>query len=136
MALKSKEWFYKQCIIEVDQNTPFEDLSWDILKKGIVKAAARAGKVATEGEVRTIVTEGGTRGTIVEVNTQTDAKNCGGCGKECPGAANATPYCFVGECHFGCSTGWGDCNAKPEDGCEADLMSDEANCGACRIACR
>jgi elongation factor Ts len=43
-----------------------------ILKKGIVKAAARAGKVATEGEVRTLVTDGGTRGTIVEVNTQTD----------------------------------------------------------------
>ena len=44
----------------------------NILKKGIVKAAARAGKVATEGEVRTVVTDGGTRGTIVEVNTQTD----------------------------------------------------------------
>lgn len=44
----------------------------NILKKGIVKAAARAGKVATEGEVRTVITENGTRGTIVEVNTQTD----------------------------------------------------------------
>ena len=43
-----------------------------ILKKGIVKAAARAGKVATEGEVRTLISENGTRGIIVEVNTQTD----------------------------------------------------------------
>src|SRR5512143_501647 len=43
-----------------------------ILKKGIVKAASRSGKVATEGEVRTLVTDNGTRGTIVEVNTQTD----------------------------------------------------------------
>ncbi len=43
-----------------------------ILKKGIVKAAARSGKVATEGEVRTLISEGGSRGTIVEVNTQTD----------------------------------------------------------------
>jgi elongation factor Ts len=43
-----------------------------ILKKGIVKAAARAGKVATEGEVRTLVSADGKRGTIVEVNTQTD----------------------------------------------------------------
>ena len=43
-----------------------------ILKKGIVKAAARAGKVATEGEVRALVGEGGKRGVIVEVNTQTD----------------------------------------------------------------
>lgn len=43
-----------------------------ILKKGIVKAAARAGKVATEGEVRTLVGNGGKKGVIVEVNTQTD----------------------------------------------------------------
>src|SRR4051812_5522153 len=43
-----------------------------ILKKGIVKAAARAGRVATEGEVRTHVTADGKRGTIVEVNCQTD----------------------------------------------------------------
>lgn len=41
-----------------------------ILKKGIVKAAARAGKVAAEGEVRTLVS--GKRGTIIEVNCQTD----------------------------------------------------------------
>ncbi|CAN5408784.1 translation elongation factor Ts [soil metagenome] len=41
-----------------------------ILKKGIVKAAARAGKIAAEGEVRTLVS--GNRGTIIEVNCQTD----------------------------------------------------------------
>jgi elongation factor Ts len=43
-----------------------------ILKKGIVKAAARAGRVATEGEVCTHVSADGKRGTIVEVNCQTD----------------------------------------------------------------
>ncbi len=43
-----------------------------ILKKGIVKAAARAGKVATEGEVRTWVSDDRTRGVLVEVNCQTD----------------------------------------------------------------
>lgn len=41
-----------------------------ILKKGIVKAASRAGKVAAEGEVATLVE--GKRGVIVEVNCQTD----------------------------------------------------------------
>jgi len=41
-----------------------------ILKKGIVKAASRAGKVAAEGEVRTLVAN--RRGTIIEVNCQTD----------------------------------------------------------------
>jgi elongation factor Ts len=43
-----------------------------ILKKGIVKAAARAGRVASEGEVRTHVSADGKSGTIVEVNCQTD----------------------------------------------------------------
>jgi elongation factor Ts len=43
-----------------------------ILKKGIVKAASREGRVATEGEVRTWVDPEGKRGVIVEVNCQTD----------------------------------------------------------------
>jgi elongation factor Ts len=43
-----------------------------ILKKGIVKAASRAGKIATEGEVRTWVSPDAKRGIIVEVNCQTD----------------------------------------------------------------
>jgi elongation factor Ts len=43
-----------------------------ILKKGIVKAAARAGRVAAEGEVATWIAPGAKRGVIVEVNSQTD----------------------------------------------------------------
>src|SRR5262245_2791874 len=43
-----------------------------ILKKGIVKAASRAGKVATEGEVGTWVSADGKHGVIVEINCQTD----------------------------------------------------------------
>src|SRR5579864_2617680 len=43
-----------------------------ILKKGIVKAAARAGRVASEGEIATWVAPDAKRGVIVEVNSQTD----------------------------------------------------------------
>ena len=43
-----------------------------ILKKGIVKAASRAGKVAAEGEVATWVSPDAKKGVIVEVNCQTD----------------------------------------------------------------
>lgn len=43
-----------------------------ILKKGIVKAAARSGKVATEGQVTTWVSGDHRKGIIVEVNCQTD----------------------------------------------------------------
>jgi elongation factor Ts len=43
-----------------------------ILKKGLVKAASRAGKVAAEGEVATWVSDDQKRGIVVEVNCQTD----------------------------------------------------------------
>ena len=43
-----------------------------ILKKGIVKAAARAGRIAAEGEVHTWISPDAKRGVIVEVNCQTD----------------------------------------------------------------
>ncbi len=43
-----------------------------ILKKGIVKAASRAGKIAAEGEVATWVSPDHKKGVIVEVNCQTD----------------------------------------------------------------
>ncbi|HVU02744.1 MAG TPA: translation elongation factor Ts [Polyangiaceae bacterium] len=43
-----------------------------ILKKGLAKSAKRAGAVATEGEVLTLVSADGKRGVIVDVNIQTD----------------------------------------------------------------
>jgi elongation factor Ts len=43
-----------------------------LLKKGTVKAASRAGRVAAEGEVRTWISADAKKGVIVEVNCQTD----------------------------------------------------------------
>src|SRR5579859_3217902 len=43
-----------------------------ILKKGLAKAASRAGRIATEGEVATWVAPDGKHGVIVEINSQTD----------------------------------------------------------------
>jgi len=43
-----------------------------IMKKGLLKGQAKAGRVASEGEVRTAVDADGRRGVIVEVNCQTD----------------------------------------------------------------
>ena len=43
-----------------------------IFKKGIVKAASRTGRIATEGEVRTWVSADGLSGLIAEINCQTD----------------------------------------------------------------
>jgi hypothetical protein len=45
MALKSKEWFYKQCIIEVDRGSSLQDLCWDIMRKGIGQIEGTRGHV-------------------------------------------------------------------------------------------
>ncbi|MCP3140949.1 Ig-like domain-containing protein [Pyxidicoccus xibeiensis] len=34
-----------------------------------------------------------------------------------------------------CPVGRGDCDGNPANGCEADLMTDEGNCGACGTTC-
>jgi elongation factor Ts len=60
----------KNALVEADAD--MEKAVEVILKKGIVKAAARAGRVATEGEVATWVASDRKRGVIVEINCQTD----------------------------------------------------------------
>jgi hypothetical protein len=45
MALKSKEWFYKQCLHEVKDFSPFAHLCWDILEKGMGQKDSTRGHV-------------------------------------------------------------------------------------------
>jgi hypothetical protein len=69
-----------------------------------------------------------------EVNTNTDARNCGGCGEVC-NSTNGTASCLAGQCRIACAAGFADCNADPDDGCETNLRTSVANCGACGQAC-
>jgi hypothetical protein len=70
-----------------------------------------------------------------EANTDSDAQNCGTCGTVCQPGANAAPTCFVGKCSFACQPHWGDCDGKPDNGCEDNLLTDAKNCGACNSDC-
>ena len=45
MALKSKEWFYKKCLQEIEKHGRFSHLCWDILKKGIGQSDSTRGHV-------------------------------------------------------------------------------------------
>ncbi len=45
MALKSKEWFYKQCLQEVKQFGRLGHLCWNILEKGIGQSDSTRGHV-------------------------------------------------------------------------------------------
>jgi hypothetical protein len=69
-------------------------------------------------------------------NLSADPQNCGGCGNACATAANATPVCVGGICGFpSCNPGFADCPGLPGSGCETNIATDPAHCGACNIAC-
>lgn len=60
--------------------------------------------------------------------------NC--CGVACPVRANAVAAtCTAGRCGFVCAMGYGDCDGNAANGCEVNLRSDAAHCGACAAAC-
>jgi hypothetical protein len=69
------------------------------------------------------------------VDTQSNTMNCGGCGTACS-IANGTPACVAGSCGVGmCIAGRGDCDMSAGNGCETDLTTSAAHCGACGRAC-
>src|SRR5439155_11028063 len=70
-----------------------------------------------------------------EIALDTDAGNCGGCGRACA-LPNAAAGCAAGKCVIAmCKAGHGDCNQDPKDGCETSLTGDVKNCGGCGMTC-
>ncbi|MBI5514723.1 MAG: hypothetical protein HY909_13190 [Deltaproteobacteria bacterium] len=65
-----------------------------------------------------------------------DPLNCGACGTRCM-PARAPAACAMSACGHGpCEDGYGDCDGNPANGCETDLNTSAAHCGACGSACR
>jgi hypothetical protein len=70
-----------------------------------------------------------------ETNTSSDVSNCGSCGTSCS-VANGTAGCSSGSCTVAsCSTNWGNCDGTVSNGCEADLLNSNSNCGSCGNSC-
>jgi hypothetical protein len=61
-------------------------------------------------------------------------KECGddGCGGSC-GSCGDNAVCRIGICE--CLTGFGNCNGKWDDGCEANFSSDPHHCSDCATDC-
>ena len=74
-----------------------------------------------------------TNGCEVDVNTA--VSHCGMCGNACPSRPNAFPGCLGGRCVTSCVMGFQDCDGAVDNGCEVDVRSDRANCGACGRSC-
>jgi hypothetical protein len=70
-----------------------------------------------------------------EVDTMTDANNCGSCGNKCPSGPNSTAVCVNGGCAINCAPGFADCDNNPNDGCEIDVNNDTNNCGVGNAGC-
>ncbi len=49
---------------------------------------------------------------------------------------NAIGTCGSEGCDLTCSFGWGNCDSDYTNGCEINLLSDNANCGACGNVCQ
>ncbi len=70
-----------------------------------------------------------------EVNLDSSLGNCGSCGNAC-NLANASATCSSGSCAVAsCSGTFANCNAQSADGCEVNLATNTANCGACGNVC-
>ena len=113
------------------------DTSSDAQNCGACGRACTAGQQCMNGEC--LCPAGTTRCGNHCVDTNVDILNCGGCGNDCDGASDATahggPTCTGGRCGYVCYPGFADCNHNLFDGCEADLRSDQENCGGCGVAC-
>lgn len=65
-----------------------------------------------------------------------DPATCGSCNGGCPTPGpNQASICKKGLCGFECAPGFRDCNGDPLDGCETNLRTHPANCGACGVTC-
>ncbi|MEZ4390488.1 MAG: FG-GAP-like repeat-containing protein [Polyangiales bacterium] len=102
---------------------------------GACGRACAAGTVCSNGACGSVCAAGLTYCSGVCVDTRSDASNCGSCGGACPQRANASPTCGGGMCGFRCNPGFGDCDGNAANGCEVNLGSATAHCGACGNAC-
>jgi hypothetical protein len=70
-----------------------------------------------------------------EINTTSNASNCGACGKVC-NLANASSDCASSLCAItACNAGFADCDHAADDGCEINTTNNVSNCGACGKVC-
>lgn len=69
------------------------------------------------------------------VDVTSSPSNCGACDMACPTPPNTIATCTTSLCGTMCRSGFDDCDMVAGNGCEADLGTSVASCGACANAC-
>lgn len=71
-----------------------------------------------------------------EISLNTNPNHCGACGAACSPNNVVVRTCSQGNCAGICRFGFDSCDGdKRTNGCEVDLRTDPAHCGACGTAC-
>jgi hypothetical protein len=110
-------------------------LAADRANCGACGRACSASAVCFDGSCRDLCTTPAIVCGAACVNPQTDNANCGRCGNACGALANGTNTCTAGACALTCNRGFGNCDMMAANGCEVNLTTSVANCGACGSAC-
>ena len=77
----------------------------------------------------------GAETTGCETDVRTTLAHCGGCGRAC-NPAGGVGACAGGACSVArCNPGLGDCDLSASTGCETDVTTSNAHCGACNQPC-
>jgi hypothetical protein len=77
----------------------------------------------------------GSAATGCEADLRASTAHCGACGRACAARPNTVASCTEGACAWVCEAGFGDCDGDAANGCEVDLRSAPASCGACGRVC-
>ncbi|TAK32439.1 MAG: hypothetical protein EPO40_02650 [Myxococcaceae bacterium] len=68
------------------------------------------------------------------VDARTSTNICGGCGVVGPPVAHGSVGCIASACGVAaCDPGFADCDGGASTGCETDVATDPAQCGACGV---
>jgi hypothetical protein len=79
---------------------------------------------------------GNPAGNGCETDVGSDTDHCGSCDFVCDLPHTDAHDCVDGDCEVvTCDTDYRNCNSTHPDGCEINIMSDPANCGACDYVC-
>ena len=71
-----------------------------------------------------------------EIDLDNDLDHCGACDARPCEVDNAEPACGSGSCAIRrCNDGFKDCDRISRNGCEVDIRTSEAHCGACSMPC-